>query len=80
MFKSNIYTILTGELNAKHLAWISSTTNAAGQNLFNHMDQNDYFVTAHTTPTHFPDKHNRRPDILDIGHSFTANRKHVIQH
>lgn len=30
------------------------------------MDQNDYFVTAPTTPTHFPDNHNHRPDVQDI--------------
>jgi len=53
--------------------------NSAGLSLFNHMDQNDYFVTAPTTPTHFPDIHNHRPDVLDVPLMRIANIQFDIE-
>ncbi|CAI6374197.1 unnamed protein product [Macrosiphum euphorbiae] len=59
--------IIAGDLNAKHLAWNSRSTNTAGRTLFNYLDSRlDTTVTAPTSPTRYPTNPNHNPDVLDI--------------
>jgi hypothetical protein len=53
--------ILAGDLNTKHLAWGSTSCNAAGIVLFNTLNDNGHTFYAPGGPTHFPP-----PDVLDI--------------
>jgi hypothetical protein len=62
----DVNTILAGDLNAKSTAWHSHSMNTAGRILQSHMEQNNYTVVAPDTPTHYPDIHHHRPDVLDI--------------
>lgn len=63
---STLPTILAGDLNAKHVAWHSHSINSAGRTLYSSMDNGEFNVFAPTTPTHYPDQTNYRPDVLDI--------------
>lgn len=58
--------ILAGDLNAKHNSWNSLTQNSAGIALHQHSHHKDYLVAAPVSPTHYPDNHAHRPDVLDI--------------
>jgi len=49
-----------------------TTTNA------HHIDQNDATLTS-ATPTHFPDNHNHRLDVLDAAIMIIANMEFDIE-
>jgi len=60
-------TIIAGDLNSKHGSWNSLVSNSSGRILNNYLDnRQDTTVAAPTSPTHYPDNPNHRPDILDI--------------
>lgn len=60
-------TIIAGDLNAKHNSWNSLTSNVAGNILDQYIQsRNDISIAAPTSPTHYPQNHLHRPDILDI--------------
>jgi len=56
----------TGDLNAKHPFWHSRCSNAVGNILYNHAQNDDYIVAAPSSPTFFPAIAGHRPDVLDI--------------
>jgi len=59
--------IIIGNLNAKHKAWNSKSTNMAGKALLRYMDTRlESIVTAPTSPTRYPTHPNQTPDFLDI--------------
>lgn len=60
------WTIAAGDLNAKHTLWNSRSHNHAGNILYNHIQSNDYIVTAPHSPTFYPSIATHRPDVLDI--------------
>lgn len=58
--------ILAGDLNAKHPAWNSSTTNPRGKVVFDLCSTLSFDVIAPMHPTHYPFDPTQRPDVLDI--------------
>lgn len=58
--------MIVGDLNSKHPAWFSRTTNPNGLKLFSEMQKSDWIVNAPDSPTRFPTQANRNPDVLDI--------------
>jgi hypothetical protein len=67
LLSPNIDTIIAGDLNSKNTSWNSHVTNTSGRTLQSYLDLRlDTSVAAPTSPTHYPDNPNHRPDVLDI--------------
>ncbi|KAK9887253.1 hypothetical protein WA026_021104 [Henosepilachna vigintioctopunctata] len=65
LFRHNIATIAAGDLNAKHRAWNSRVTNAAGKQLLEIANENDLIIAAPSEHTHLCTGTNTT-DLLDI--------------
>ncbi|KAJ2941788.1 hypothetical protein O0L34_g10595 [Tuta absoluta] len=59
-------TLLAGDLNAKHPAWNSCTTNRAGTVLHADAEDRGYAVIGPEAPTNIPTNPRIRPNVLDI--------------
>lgn len=58
--------VIVGDLNAKHPLWHSHHANTERTLLHWHILQNDYTIVAPAAPTFFPNRHDHRPDMIDI--------------
>ena len=67
LLSSDVDTIIAGDLNSKNTSYNSLSINPSGRILQNYLDQTlDTSVAAPSSPTHYPNDPNHRPDILDI--------------
>lgn len=62
----NTPTMIVGDLNCKHPAWFSVTSNPNGLKLFNLMNRSEWIVIGPEEPTYYPEHIDRHPDVLDI--------------
>lgn len=67
LFRETMPTIVAGDLNAKHPAWNSRSTNRLGRQLSQILDGKPHIIVdAPVAPTFYHNNPNFRPDILDI--------------
>ncbi|KAJ2937413.1 hypothetical protein O0L34_g19102 [Tuta absoluta] len=59
-------TLLAGDLNAKHPAWNSRSTNRAGRTLLKDSEDQGYSVIGPTEPTNIPTNASQQANVLDI--------------
>lgn len=66
LLAGNRKTVLIGDLNSKHTNWNSRLCTTNGRRLDQFVEECDGIVIAPTTPTHYPDNPNHRPDTIDV--------------
>ncbi|GBP08356.1 Probable RNA-directed DNA polymerase from transposon BS [Eumeta japonica] len=66
IFDDCIPTIVTGDLNANHIAWGSRVISPAGRQLLQDSEQHGYEVIGSDTPSHIPTDPRFRADVLDV--------------
>ena len=65
-FGGGLPVLLTGDLNAKHVDWITWLTTRREKLLRDYADENFYLIYGPDTPTTNPYNPSASPDVLDI--------------